>query len=137
MEGSARSPRDRLAYLAVPNVARDPEAYATLQASLLELGLIRLPLDAAVAAAARALGELGMTLSNPWVLTGAVPPGRAGRSSDAAALAAAQSVVLLDGWAEVPGVCDAAVLQAATRGLPCGTAEELTTRAAFRRRPAA
>jgi hypothetical protein len=129
MEGST--------YLAAPNVARDPQAYAALQASLLELGLIRLPLDAAVAAAARALAELGITLSNPWVLTGALPAGRAGRSSDAAALATADSVVLLDGWADVPGVCDAAVLHAATRGLPCTTADELTTRAASRRRPAA
>jgi hypothetical protein len=124
-------------YLAVPNAARDPQAYATLQASLLELGLIDLPLDAAVAAAGRALAELGITLSNPWALTGALPPGSAGRSADAAALAAADSVVLLDGWAEVPGVCDAAVLHAATRGLPCTTAAELTIRAASRRRPAA
>jgi hypothetical protein len=133
----AWAPGDRLAYLAVPNPARDPEAYATLEASLLELGLIRVPLGAAVAAAARALRDLGMTLTNPWVLTAAVPQGRAGRSCDAAALSAAEHVVLLDGWAEVPGVCDAAVLQVATRGVACSTADELTARAASRRRPAA
>jgi hypothetical protein len=121
----------------VPNAARDPEAYATLEASLLELGLIRVPLDAAVAAAARALGDLGLGITNPWVLTGATPQDRAGRSCDAAALTAADYVVVLDGWAEVPGVCDAAVLHAATRSLPWGTAEELTARAASRRRPAA
>lgn len=125
------------AYLAVPNVARDPEAYAMLQASLLELGLIDVPLEEAVALVAGALGELGMTLSNPWVLADPVPPGRAGRSRDVAALAAAECVVLLDGWGEVPGVCDAPVLHAATRGLPCLTAGALTTRAASRRRPAA
>ena len=137
MEGSAREPRDRRAYLAVPCPARDPEAYATLEASLLELGLIRARLDAAVAAAARALGVLGVALTNPWVLTGAAPEGRAGRSADAAALAAADWVVVLDGWAEVPGVTDAAVLHAATRRLPCLRADELTDRAASRRRPAA
>jgi hypothetical protein len=124
-------------YLAVPNPARDPQAYAALEATLLELGLIRVPLQAAVAAAGRALADLGMALANPWVLSGEVPSGRAARTWDAAALTAADSLVLLDGWAEVPGVCDAAVLQAATRGLPCITADELTARAASRRRPAA
>jgi hypothetical protein len=137
VEGSAREPRERRAYFAVPCPARDPEAYAALEASLLEVGAIRARLEAAVIAAARALGDLGMSLTNPWVLTGAAAEGRAGRSADAAALAAADWVVVLDGWAEVPGVSDAAVLHAATRALPCLTAEELTDRAAARRRPAA
>jgi hypothetical protein len=90
-----------------------------------------------VASAARALGDLGVGLTNPWAVSGATPEGRAGRAADAAALAAADWVVVLDGWAEVPGVTDAAVLHAATRGLPCLTADELTDRAASRRRPAA
>lgn len=137
MEGSAREPRERRAYLAVPSPARDPGAYAALEASLLELGLIRTRLDAAVAAAARALEDLGVSLTNPWVLTGAAAEGRAGRSADTAALVAADWVVVLDGWAEVLGVTDAAVLHAATRGLPCLRADELTDRAAARRRPAA
>jgi hypothetical protein len=121
----------------VPSPARDPEAYATLEASLLELGLIRARLDVAVAAAARALGDLGMALTNPWILTGAAAEGRAGRSADAAALTAADLVVVLDGWADVLGVSDAALLHAATRGVPCLTADDLTDRAASRRRPAA
>lgn len=126
-----------LAYLAVPSPARDPQAYATLEATLLELGLIRTGLDAAVAEAARALEDLGVGLANPWTVAGALPEGRAGRAADAAALAAADWVVVLDGWADVPGVTDAAVLHAATRGLLCLTADELTDRAASRRRPAA
>jgi hypothetical protein len=126
-----------LAYLAVPCPARDPQAYAALEDGLLELGLIRARLDAAVPAAARALADLGVALTNPWVLADAAPEGRAGRAADAAALAAADWVVVLDGWAEVPGVTDAAVLHAATRGLPCLSADDLTDRAASRRRPAA
>ena len=76
-----------VAYLAVPSPARDPEAYAALEASLLELGLIPTRLDVAVAAAARALGDLGVGLANPWVLDGALPEGRAGRCADTAACA--------------------------------------------------
>ncbi|HZE65406.1 MAG TPA: hypothetical protein VE081_02175 [Sporichthyaceae bacterium] len=137
MERSAREPRDCRAYLAVPCPDRDPQAYAMLEASLLELGLIRAPLGEAVAAAGRALGESGLALTNPWVLTGGLPEGRVGRAADTAALAAAEWVVVLDGWGEVPGVTDAAVLHAATRGLPCLTADELRAPAASRRRPAA
>ena len=140
-------------YLAGPRTCLDPSGYAALSASLLDLGLIGQPVGAAFESAAwelRALGaEVTSPFEQPWwrgVEVGADEL-RAGRAANAAAPAAAELVVVLDGWLDVPGAVDHAVLAARSAGVPVLLVSETvsalrarsgsTESAALHRRPAA
>ena len=117
----------RHVYLAGPRTSLDPEAYAQLEAALLSLGMIEVPVAEAFVAAARALRAHGATVSCPFEAdwwrgttagTGALRDVRAGRERDAHALETADLVVVLDGWEDVPGAVDTAVIVAETRDVP-------------------
>jgi hypothetical protein len=63
---------------------------------------------------------------------------RAGRATNATAPGRADLVAVLDGWLDVPGAVDVAVLAARTSGVPVvPVAEVLRELGAARRRPAA
>ncbi len=111
-------------YLAGPRTCLDPDGSAALAATLLDLGLIDArPAEAFVAAAAalRAAGaDVTSPAEAPW-WCGAetdIEELRAGRAADAAARAAADLVVVLDGWLDVPGAVDGPVITARTAGVP-------------------
>ncbi len=131
-------------YLAGPRTCLDPVGYAALASGLFELGLIDLPVDAAFVAAARDLRAAGAEVVSPfeqaWWRGAEVGAAelRAGRGANSSAPAQAQLVAVLDGWLDVPGAVDAAVIGARTAGVPVlSVAEALKELAAVRRRPAA
>lgn len=143
----------RRVYLAGPRTCLDPVGYAALTAHLLELGLIAQPVQAAFTSAARELRALDVEVfspfEQPWWCGAEVGATelRAGRATQASAAAAADTVVVLDGWLDVPGAVDAAVISARTAGVPVLAVAEavsaLKARAVFTesaarlRRPAA
>jgi hypothetical protein len=140
-------------YLTGPRTCLDPAGYAALTANLLELDLIAQPVEAAFASAARELRALDADVfspfEQPWWRGAEVSALdlRAGRAANAGAAAAAHVVVVLDGWLDVPGAVDAAVIAARTAGVAvlavAQAVSELRGRAVFtasaarRRRPAA
>jgi hypothetical protein len=132
-------------YLAGPRTCLDPVGYAALAAGLFDLGLIDHPVDAAFVAGARELRALGADVTNPheqpWWRGAEVGADelRAGRTANATAPARADLVVVLDGWLDVPGAVDSAVIAARTAGVPVVLLSDalLTERAALHRRPAA
>lgn len=134
-------------YLAGPRTCLDPSGYAALADGLSELGLIPAAVDAAFPAAAAALRALGADVTSPyeqpWWRGEEVDADelRAGRAAHATAPAAADVVVVLDGWLDVPAAVDAAVIAARTAGVPVLEVAEavraLTASAALLRRPAA
>lgn len=136
-------------YLAGPRTCLDPAGYAALAAGLFDLGLTALPVDAAFEAAASELRALGAAVTSPheqpWWRGAEVDADelRTGRTANAAALTAADLVVVLDGWLDVPGAVDTAVIAARSAGVPVLlVAETLQARefrgsAALRRRRAA
>lgn len=122
----------RRVYLAGPRTCLDPAGYAALQAGLLELGLIGAAVDAAFTSAARELRAAGAVVTSPyeqpWWRGDEVPHAElcAAREANSAAPAHADLVVVLDGWADVPGAVDAAVLAARVAQVPClGVSEAL------------
>ncbi|MBA3741581.1 DUF4406 domain-containing protein [Sporichthya sp.] len=125
-------------YLAGPRTCLDPAGYAALAAGLFDLGLIAHPVDAAFEAAAAELRALGAEVTSPheqlwW--RGAevgVDELRTGRAANAAAPAAADLVVVLDGWLDVPGAVDIAVIAARTVGVPVLLVSEARQARAFR-----
>lgn len=139
--------------LAGPRTCLDPVGYAALAAHLLELGLIAQSVERAFTDAAEELRALGAEVfspfEQPWWRGAEVAAAelRAGRAAQASAAAAADAVVVLDGWLDVPGAVDAAVIAARTAGVPvlavAAAVGELRARAAFtnsaalHRRPAA
>jgi hypothetical protein len=137
----------RRVFLAGPRTCLDPAGYATLTSTLLELDLIAQPVEAAYADAARELRALDVEVfspfEQPWWRGAEVGAAdlRAGRTAQAEAAAAADAVIVLDGWLDVPGAVDAAVIAARTAGVPvfavAEAVSELTESAARRRRPAA
>ena len=134
----------RHVYLAGPRTCLDPSGYAALASGLFELGLIDLPVDAAFEAAARELRAAGAEVvspfEQPWWRGAEVDAEelRTGRTANAAAPARADLVAVLDGWLDVPGAVDAAVLAARTAGVPVvPVADAIRELAAARRRPAA
>lgn len=134
-------------YLAGPRTCLDPAGYAALGSGLFELGLIDRPVDAAFEAAARELRAAGAEVVSPyeqaWWRGAEVGADelRVGRALHAVAPSQADVVVVLDGWQDVPGAVDAAVLAARTAGVPVVSVAEaldgLRGSAALRRRPAA
>jgi hypothetical protein len=116
----------RRVYLAGPRTSLDPQAYAQLEADLLNLGVIDASVADAFAAAAAALRAQGADVTCPfeaawWRGDGSGAGAnavRAGREADARALEAADLVVVLDGWEDVPGAVDTAVIVAETRDVP-------------------
>lgn len=119
----------RRVYLAGPRTSADPAAYAQLEAALMELGVIETPVAEAFVVAARALRAHGAEVSCPFeaewwrgagvaVEVAPLRDVRAGRERDARALEEADLVVVLDGWEDVPGAVDAAVIVAETRDVP-------------------
>jgi hypothetical protein len=119
----------RRVYLAGPRASVDPAAYAQLEAALMELGVIETPVAEAFGIAARALRAHGAEVTCPfeaawWRGAGTdtdraqLRDVRAGREHDARALESADLVVVLDGWEDVPGAVDAAVIVAETRDVP-------------------
>lgn len=137
----------RRVFLAGPRTCLDPVGYAALSTQLLALELISRPVEAAFADAARELRafdvEVFSPFEQPWWRGAEVGAAelRAGRAVAASAAAAADAVVVLDGWLDVPGAVDAAVIAARTAGVPvlavADAVSELRARAALRRRPAA
>lgn len=121
----------RLVYLAGPRTCLDPEGYALLEASLLDLGVVDAAVELAFPAAAHALRAHGASVTcpfeSPWWRGSdhSLHNVRAERDRDAAALEAADLVVVLDGWQDVPGAVDTAILVAETRGVPWGRASEV------------
>jgi hypothetical protein len=131
-------------YLAGPRTCLDPAGYAALASGLFELGLIDRPVDAAFADAAAALRAMGAEVISPfeqaWWRGAEVGADelRTGRTANASAPARADLVVVLDGWLDVPGAVDVAVIAARTAGVPVmPVAEAVRELAAVRRRPAA
>ena len=140
-------------YLAGPRICLDPDGYAALTSNLLELDLIAQPVEAAFVSAARKLRAFGAEVfspfEQPWWRGAEVGAAalRAGRAAQASAAAAADAVVVLDGWLDVPRAVDAAVIAARTAGVPVlAVAEAVSTlraravstvSAARHRRPAA
>lgn len=143
----------RRVYLAGPRTCLDPVAYAALTAVLLELDLIAQPVEAAFDTAAHELRTFGVEVfspfEQPWWRGVEVDAAdlRTGRAAQAHALADADAVVVLDGWLDVPGAVDPAVIAARTAGVPVldvsvavgelRARAALTDSAARRRRPAA
>lgn len=142
--GAPHGPR---LYLAGPRTCLDPSGYAAVADGLLALGLIADPVEVAFPSAAAALRALGADVTSPyeqpWWRGEEVGADdlRAGRTADATAPAAADAVVVLDGWLDVPGAVDAAVIAARTAGVPvlvvADAVRALRASAALRRRPAA
>lgn len=131
-------------YLAGPRTCLDPVGYAALTSSLFELGLIDQPVAAAFETAARELRACGAEVLSPfeqaWWRGAQVEADelRAGRAANATAPACADLVAVLDGWLDVPGAVDAAVIPARVAGVPVvPVAEAIRELAAARRRPAA
>lgn len=128
--GPARVPlHARRVYLAGPRIWLDPEVWAPVEATLLELGLISHPAETAFRHAAAALRIAHSDVFSPFEQaidpTGDPADSRAGRAADREALLAADLVVVLDGWADVPGAVDTALLVAATRGVSWALASEV------------
>ncbi|HUR75786.1 MAG TPA: hypothetical protein VMZ00_16005 [Sporichthya sp.] len=137
-------------YLTGPRTCLDAPGYAALAAGLFDLGLIDSPVDTAFEAVAAELRAAGADVTSPheqpWWRGAEVGADelRAGRAANAAAPALADLVVVLDGWLDVPGAVDAAVIAARTAGVPVVPAAEAVVRgaglrasAARHRRPAA
>ena len=134
-------------YLAGPRTCLDVTGYAALAAGLFDLGLIDRPVEAAFEAAAAELRAAGAIVTSPheqpWWRGAEVGADelRAGRAANAAAPVEADLVVVLDGWLDVPGAVDTAVIAARTAGVPVATAADairkLRGSAARHRRPAA
>lgn len=134
-------------YLSGPRTCLDPAGYAALTASLVELGLVPGSVPTTFARAARELRAAGAAVispfEEPWWRGAEVDADdlRAGRAADATAPAAADLVAVLDGWLDVPGAVDAAVISARTAGVPVLPVAEvlaaLRASAALHRRPAA
>lgn len=135
--GSGAGPAGSRVYLAGPRMCVDPDAYAVLEATLLELGVIQAPAAETFPAASAALRAAGARVSCPyeqpwWRGSG---PGvelapaelRVARARDAAALENADLVAVLDGWIDVSGAVDAAVIVARSAGLPCTPVAEALT----------
>lgn len=114
--------RGRLIYLAGPRTWADREVWAPVEATLLELGLIDAPAEESFRRVAKALRSAGSSVFSPFEQAYQLGPdgdpadSRAGRAADTAALHGADLVVVLDGWGDVPGAVDTAILVAATRG---------------------
>jgi hypothetical protein len=119
----------RRVYLAGPRTSLDPAAYAQLEAALMELGVIETPVAEAFGVALRVLraqgAEVTCPFEAPWWRGGgthsdsmALRDVRAGRERDARALESADLVVVLDGWEDVPGAVDTAVIVAESRDVP-------------------
>ncbi len=115
-------------YLAGPRTWLEPEVWAPVEATLLDLGLIHWPARTAYRSVAAALRAAGASVFSPCeqaaVSDTALADARAGRAADRAALIEADVVVVLDGWEDVPGAVDAARLIAATRGTCWATATD-------------
>ena len=132
-------------YLAGPRTCLDAAGYAALASGLFDLGLIDLPVDAAFDAVAAELRAAGADVTSPheqpWWRGAEVGADelRAGRAANAAAPAQADLVVVLDGWLDVPGAVDTAVIAARTAGVPVLLAADAVFRATavLHRRPAA
>jgi hypothetical protein len=131
-------------YLAGPRTCLDPAGYAALTSALLELGLIDRPVEAAFAVAARDLRAVGADVTSPfeeaWWRGAEVGADelRAGRAAHATAPVRADLVAVLDGWLDVPGAVDVAVIAARTSGVPVvPVSEAIRALGAARRRPAA
>lgn len=113
----------RQVYLAGPRIWSDPEVWTPVEATLLELGLIDMPAEQSFRRVAKALRSAGGCVFSPFEQAyhlgphGSPADSRAGRAADTAALHGADLVVVLDGWGDVPGAVDAAILVAATRGV--------------------
>lgn len=142
--GELAEPRETTlrVYLAGPRTCLDPAGYAALTSGLLELGLIDRPVEAAFALAARELRAVGAEVTSPfeeaWWRGAEVSADelRAGRSAHAPARA--DLVAVLDGWLDVPGAVDVAVIAARTSGVPVvPVSEAVRELGAARRRPAA
>lgn len=128
--GLARIPLyGRRVYLAGPRTWLDPEVWAPVEATLLELGLISHPAETAFRHAAAALRTARSDVFSPFEQainpSGEPADSRAGRAADHAALLAADLVVVLDGWSDVPGAVDMALLVAATRGVCWSLARDI------------
>ncbi|MGQ0846451.1 MAG: hypothetical protein ACT4QF_20190 [Sporichthyaceae bacterium] len=119
--------RGRQVYLAGPRTWVDPAVWAPVEASLLDLGLIDASAASSFRLVARALRIEGAHVFSPMEHDA---DSRAGRAADAAALAHADLVVVLDGWEYVAGAVDAARLVAATRGVAWAEASEILRAAA-------
>lgn len=132
-------------YLAGPRTCLDPAGYAALASGLFDLGLIDLPVDIAFEVAAAELRAAGADVTSPyeqpWWRGAEVGADelRAGRTEHAAAPANVDLVVVLDGWLDVPGAVDAAVIAARAAGVPVVPASEAVVRgsAVLHRRRAA
>jgi hypothetical protein len=111
-------------YLAGPRTCLDPEGHALLEAALLDLGVVDVVAHLAFPAAARALRAHGAQVTSPFEASwwrgsdASLHNLRAERERDALALETADLVVVLDGWEDVPGAVDTAILVAETRGVP-------------------
>lgn len=111
-------------YLSGPRACLDPEGHALLEASLLDLGVIDLAARVAFPAAARALRAHGAQVTSPFEAAwwrgsdAGLHNLRAERERDVLALETADLIVVLDGWEDVPGAVDTAILVAETRGVP-------------------
>lgn len=122
-------------YLAGPRTCLDPDGYAALESTLVEIGLISTSVDDAFTAAARELRAAGAVVisphEQPWWRGAEVGNAelRAARDANASAPARADLVAVLDGWADVPGAVDAAVLAARVAGVPTATVSEALERA--------
>jgi len=134
-------------YLAGPRTCLDPVGYAALTAALCELGLVAEPVAGAFERAARDLRRAGAEVlsahEQAWWRGAEVGADdlRAGRAALAAAPASADLVAVLDGWLDVPGAVDGAVITARTAGVPVVPVVEalatLRASATLHRRPAA
>lgn len=120
-------------YLAGPRTCLDPAGYAVLADALFEIGLISASVDDAFTLAARDLRLAGAVVTSPyeqpwWRGAEVGAELRSARDADAAAPARADLVVVLDGWADLPGAVDAAVLAARVAGVPTATVSEALER---------
>jgi hypothetical protein len=122
-------------YLAGPRTCLDPAGYAALTSALIEIGLIEGSVEDAFISAARELRTAGALVispfEQPWWRGAEVGNAelRAAREANASAPARADLVAVLDGWADVPGAVDSAVLAARVAGVPTETVTEALQRA--------
>jgi hypothetical protein len=122
--GASSALAGRRVYLAGPRACLDPEGHALLEASLLDLGVVDVAAHLAFPAAAHALRAHGAQVTCPFESAwwrgsdSSLHNLRAERERDALALESADLVVVLDGWEDVPGAVDTAILVAETRGVP-------------------
>lgn len=128
----------RRVYLAGPRACLDPQGHALLEESLLDLGVVDVPAHLAFPAAARALRAHGAQVTCPFESAwwrgsdgSNLHNLRAERERDGQALETADLIVVLDGWEDVPGAVDTAILVAETRGVPWARVGEALAEAAL------